>query len=87
MTYAVRINDLSAMRAEEREGVLKQLAKDAAALPNGQRDSVLAKVRSFEERYEFSSASLLERLKSGSQRETAEIAEWLFCLKLLSLGR
>lgn len=86
MTHAIRVSDLGALNANERAGVLKRLAEEASAVPNGQADAALARVRAFEAQYELSSDGLVERLRDGSVRETAEIAEWLFCLKLLAIS-
>lgn len=82
----IRMTDLRSMGTVEREGVMKRLASDASALPNGQADGALARVRAFEARYEMSSDQLVERLGKKTQRETADVAEWLFCLKLLSIS-
>lgn len=86
MTHGIRVSDLGALSASERAGVLKRLAEEANAVPNGQADAALARVRAFEAKYELSSTGLFERLKDGSVREAAEIAEWLFCLKLLAIS-
>lgn len=41
------------------------------------------KVRAFEERYELRSADLDRALRTGSIRETAEIAEWVVAHRTL----
>lgn len=41
------------------------------------------KVRAFEERYELRSADLERALRTGSIRETAEIAEWVVAHRTL----
>lgn len=87
MSHAVRLSDLSAMSGKDREGVFKRLNDEASQKPNGPLDAATARVKAFEQRYEFSSERLLERLAKGEQKETAEVNEWLFCLRLLSLGK
>ena len=57
-----------------------------ARLANGSTSAYLkSKVRSFEMRYEMSSAELLRVLEAGNQQETSEIAEWLFLLETLEV--
>lgn len=79
---ALRIGDLQAMTPRERDGVLSQLASEAVAPTNGQLVAVNARIRSYEARYEMSSAQLLARLHKDEIRETAEIASWLFLLNV-----
>jgi hypothetical protein len=86
MPNAVRLSDLSEVPPEERAGIFRRLAEDAAATPNGRADYALARVRHYEAVYECKSEHLGERLRAGTIRETAEVAHWLFCLKLLSLS-
>ena len=53
---------------------------------NGSTSAYLkSKVRVFETRYEMSSVELLNRLETGMQQETSEIAEWLFLLETLEI--
>jgi hypothetical protein len=80
MGLSVRLADLDAMTVEERDEVLGRLVREAMGPENGQLALVDARVKVFERRYEMSSAELLERLRVGTQSETAEIAQWLFWL-------
>lgn len=84
---AIRLSDLKALNPTEKTDVLNRLTAEAAARPNGQASGAYTRVRAFEDRYEISSEQLLTGLKDGSVRETAEINEWLFCLRLLEIGR
>ena len=80
MAHAVRLSDLNAMKPSEREEALRRLAAEANAPNNRQLVAAQARIRAFEERYEMSSARLLERLAGNEIEETAEISEWLFWL-------
>src|SRR5689334_34865 len=87
MAHAVRLSDLDALTAAERADLFRRVVADAANAPNGQGAAALARIRTFEARYEIGSPQLIERLRAGTMRETAEIAEWLFYLRLLALGK
>lgn len=80
--HSVKLSDLATMTAAEREAQLARLVQ-AATTKGAQDTSVLdARIRRYELRYEMSSETLLERLKRGEQKETAEIANWLFLLNV-----
>lgn len=83
MPTALRLSDLDSMTESEREKALERLAAEASGPANGHFAVAEARVRAFEQRYEMTSAELLERLNSGAQKETAEVAQWLFWLALL----
>jgi hypothetical protein len=82
MGLSIRLADLDGMTTEERDQLLGQLVNEATGPANGQLALVASRVRALEQRYEMSSEELLGRLRSGEQRETAEIAEWLFWLQV-----
>ena len=82
MGLSVRLADLDGMTAQERDQLMGQLVNEATGPANGQLALVAARVKVFERRYEMSSDDLLERLRTGQQRETAEIAQWLFWLQV-----
>jgi len=82
MALAVRLKDLGSMTAAERAKAVERLAAEASGPVNGLAVAALTKIRTFESRYEMSSDQLIERLRSGQVHETAEIAEWLFLLRL-----
>ncbi len=87
MSHAVRLRDLDALSSTERADVFRRVVADATSRPNGQLAAASARIRWFEQRYEVSSVQLIERLKAGTMRETEEIAEWLFFLRLSALGQ
>ncbi len=87
MSHAVRLRDLDALTSAERADVFRRVVADATTKPNGQLAAASARIRWFEQRYEMRSALLIERLKAGTMHETEEIAEWLFFLRLASLGQ
>jgi len=80
MSYSVRCADLPSMTPGQREMVLSELVRNAPLPQNGQRAEIDARIRHFEHRYEMDSQELLVALREGRQRETAEIAQWLFLL-------
>jgi len=82
MTHSVRIADLHALGPQERQAALARIVAEARAPANGQAVATLSRIREYERRYEMSSTVLLAKLASGEVRETAEIAEWLFCLRV-----
>jgi hypothetical protein len=76
----VRLSDLARMAPGERSGVLMALTAEAHAETTGGRQVLGSRIKEYEVRYELSSADLRRRLAAGEQRETAEIADWLFLL-------
>ena len=82
MGLSIRLADLGGMTTEERDQLLGQLVSEASGPANGQLALVAARVKVFERRYEMSSAELLERLRTGLQKETADVAQWLFWLQV-----
>lgn len=83
MADSIRVADLDAMNPAEREAALGRLVDQAMTPGNGQLAVATARVRSYEQQYEMTSAELVERLAKGLQKETAEIAKWLFWLSVL----
>lgn len=82
MPQAIRLADLAALTPSEREIIVERLVKDAVGPINGSGAATIARIRAFEQRYEVSSDTLLEELRTGRRKETAEISEWLFLLQL-----
>ena len=82
MAQHVRSADLALMNTGEREIVLRELVDAAAGPRNGQLAEIEARIRRFEFRYEITSAELLKELAAGKRKETAEIADWLFWMKV-----
>jgi hypothetical protein len=77
----IRLKSYFAMSAPEREETLQSFLRAASVPRNGQTSLLDARIREFEVRFEMTSAELHQRLRDGSQRETAEIAKWLFLLE------
>jgi hypothetical protein len=81
---ALRSRDLARMSPPEAEAAIAKLAQ-CVGEPNPAFDArVRARIRDFEIRYEVTSAEMLEELRDGRRKETAEIAEWLFWLSVLN---
>ena len=72
MANALRLSELSSMTRQERSDLLRQLAAVAAGGPNGHSAAAAARIRVFEDRYEMSSVRMVEALRDGKMRETAE---------------
>ena len=64
----------------ERVKILGEFVRSALAPRNGQASVLEARIREYEVRFEMTSAELHQGLRDGTQRETAEIAKWLFLL-------
>lgn len=80
MGYTVKLSDLAKMPQSDSDQILSDLVSSAKARRNGQRAILDARIRDFEIRYEMTSETLHERLRSGACHETAEIARWLMLL-------
>ena len=82
MRYTVRSTDLRYMSESERNKELTNLVQ-AAKQGHQTGSSVLdARIKQFEMRYEMSSDTMRKKVSAGEMRETAEIAGWLFWLKV-----
>ena len=80
MPTSVRLSVLAAMSPAEFRGQVAALARaQQQAMATGS-EPLDARIRVFERRYEMTSEALVERLRRGEQRETAEICEWLLLL-------
>ncbi len=77
-----KISDLTSRPVPELRGVLRELVRGMRTVPNGELPELDAKIRKFESRSGFNSQTLLARVKSGEQRETWEVCEWLLLLDL-----
>lgn len=72
-------DEMRAIHAEPPDPSAAELKLAAIALER----RLSLKVRAFEERYELRSADLEPALRTGSIRETAEIAEWVVAHRTL----
>lgn len=85
MLHQITSAALSRSSASQKREELNGLVANARSA-NGSTSAYLkSKVRAFEERYEMTSAELLHALETGYQKETSEIAEWLFLLETLEI--
>lgn len=80
MGYTVKLTELGQMTQNEQAEVLTELVASAQSKRNGQAAILSARIRTYEQRYEMSSSTLLAGLKHGGLKETADIATWLFLL-------
>lgn len=78
MLHELSADTLSHLDDDAKREELSALV-DAARHANGHATKHLRdRVRQFELRYEMSTDELLAALERGDQKETADIAEWLF---------
>lgn len=82
MTTTISLAELATMSPADRARALDELVTEARGPRNGNFADVEAEIRALEVRYELNSAQLLEGLEKGTERETAEIAHWLFLLTI-----
>ena len=78
---SIFLNTLRALPAADRAQALAELAANAAAPRNAQSAVLDARIRVFERQYEMTSDELHQRLRTGQQTETADVAKWLFLLE------
>jgi hypothetical protein len=86
MAYKVTDAALLKMKPAARKKALTRLVEDARAPRNGQAGEIDTLILQYELRYEMSSSELLKRLANRTQRETADIADWLFWLNVRNRG-
>jgi hypothetical protein len=87
MSHSVSLSDLHNMSREDRERELNEIITRAQAPRNGQRAIIAAKIRAFENRYDMTTAELVERLEGGQLRETADFSRWMFWFNTLTDAR
>ena len=85
MEQTVRISDLQAMKPGEQEQLLRSVVEQAMAPANGPLTGAHARIRAYEERYEMSTETLLEKLSREEIKETTEIANWLFWVTVVRI--
>lgn len=84
MLRQVNSSTLAELSEQDRLDELAELVEQAKS-SNGKATAYLRnRVRKFEMRYEMTSEEMLRTLQSGEQKETAEMAEWLFLLNALA---
>ncbi|HEX3865516.1 MAG TPA: hypothetical protein VHV78_02150 [Gemmatimonadaceae bacterium] len=82
MANAIRFADLKSLGKADREHAIGVLVSEAKAPVNGQAFVIRAKIQGFESRYEMTSAQLRDGLRTNKIRETAEVSDWLFWLRV-----
>jgi hypothetical protein len=80
MPERVQLAELAALTPEAFKKQATAMAAAQKSLRAKGSPTLDARIRSFEIRYEMSSAELPERLASGEVQETADICEWLLLL-------
>ncbi|CAN5922257.1 hypothetical protein BH11GEM2_BH11GEM2_21820 [soil metagenome] len=86
MAHAIAARDLGSLSKHDRDIAVGALANEAIAPVNGHAMVIKAKIQGYETRYEISSSQLMERLRSNPSAETADIAHWLFWIRLRDLS-
>ena len=80
MLHQITSAALSQLGDAQKRDELSELVANARSA-NGSASAYLqGRIHAFEERYEMTSSELLRVVADGSQRETADIAKWLFLL-------
>ena len=83
MLNQIQADALAQMSAEERKEQLDALVEQARTANGSSTAYLKSRIKTFELRYEMTSEAMLDELKAGTQKETADIAEWLFLLDAL----
>lgn len=82
MLHQLNTSHLAHLDAEARRKELDALVRHAKDADGTTAAYLKSRIRTFELRYEMSSEELLEALAEGRQKETADVAEWLFLLEV-----
>ncbi|NHC36889.1 hypothetical protein [Scytonema millei] len=86
LARGVKLSELTATSAQDRERQVKRLFQDALTPTEEQikkqSEEINAKIRDFERRYEMPSVVMRQNLLEGKIKETADICSWLILLKL-----
>ena len=71
-------NTLAHLKGEAKQAALVALVAAARTASERSTRYLMARVRAYELRYEMTTEQLLRALQEGQQKETADIADWLF---------
>jgi len=82
MKRSIPLSEFHGASDARRDELLSELVRDARTPPNGEAKEIDAEIRVFEQRYEMTSAQMVERLTGGQQRETFDICNWLMLLEV-----
>jgi hypothetical protein len=77
---AMGLSDLRGMSPEERERRIASFIAERGEPANGEAKFLEDRIREFEVRYEMSSATMVERIRSHAMPETADICKWLMLI-------
>jgi len=80
MKAGVRLADLAALPAPERQAKLRELSAATRRLPNGELASLEAEIRAYEVRHGIDSETLRREVNAGKRQETWEVCRWLMVL-------
>ena len=83
MLNQIQADALAQMSADERKEQLDALVEQARTANGSSMAYLNSRIKAFEFRYEMTSVMMLNKLEDGTQKETADIAEWLFLLDAL----
>jgi predicted Fe-Mo cluster-binding NifX family protein len=72
------VNTLAHLDGEAKEAALAALVAAARTTSAHTTKHLKARIRTYELRYEMTTEQLLRALQEGRQKETADIADWLF---------
>lgn len=82
MSRPISLSRLKSASPDRRDELLSGLVNDARQPADGYADRLSARIAEYERRYELSSLAMVEQIKSGSLKETDDIASWLMLLKV-----
>ncbi len=85
MRRSIRLSEFGRLSEPEKRVAVGELAKAAHGPPNGELRALEDEIRSFERRYELSSAQMREMVASGRLPENQDVCRWLMSLEVLGL--
>jgi len=78
MMRVLTTNTLAHLKGEAKQAALAALVAAARTTTEHANRHLETRVRAYELRYEMTTQQLLRALQEGQQKETADIADWLF---------
>ncbi|MBL9090210.1 MAG: hypothetical protein JNL96_03245 [Planctomycetaceae bacterium] len=84
----LRLSELGRLSEAESEARLEEFGAKKPFVLNGEVEHLNSRIARLESRYEISSKQMIEAVKAGRMKETAEIGHWLMLLDMRDrLGR
>ena len=83
MLNQITTSYLASISEASRTQELNALVEHSRNANGATSDYLATRIRVYETTYEMTSDELLKKLENGSQKETADIADWLFFLEAL----